>query len=49
MKGYITCACGERVEYDEGKYFCKKCNKYIKPEPSKGWSCCFDEELDTIK
>lgn len=39
MNGYITCLkCGEIVyRLDDGKYFCKKCNKEIKPKPIVGW------------
>lgn len=38
MDGYITCQdCGELVFYDDGKYFCTKCNRKIKPKPVVGW------------
>jgi uncharacterized Zn finger protein (UPF0148 family) len=38
MGGYITCPkCGEKVYEKDGKYFCRKCNKEIKPKPSRAW------------
>jgi len=40
MNGYVTCPdCGEKAyRQEDGKFFCKKCNREVKPKATSGWS-----------